>query len=154
MKRQKLLNDDPSVKYEFYSPSANRWFVHTIDGQKMSRAVYIYLKVHNLPALPKGFVVHHLNGDSADDIPDNFLLVSRSQHGTLARRKALNYRRPIRPLATTETISGLIKGFGLETPTWCELTPVGLKKLREPTRDELSQTAALLAALGGRRGAK
>ncbi|MBW1732217.1 MAG: HNH endonuclease [Deltaproteobacteria bacterium] len=149
--RQKLLKDDPSIKYEFYSPSANRWFIYTIEGQKMSRSVYIYLKVHNLPNLPKGHVVHHINGDSADDRLENLLLVDRSRHGSFAKGKTKNRQPPVRrPLLTTKDIYKLIRRLGLEPPTWCEITPVGLRKLRQPTRDELMQTAELIAVLTGR----
>lgn len=55
----------------------DRWYVF-LDGKKIARAKAIYERENG--ATPRGWVVHHIDGDKDNDCVNNLMAMKRSEH--------------------------------------------------------------------------
>lgn len=63
----------------------------TIGGKRIRYSHYVWCNQPlNLPYIPEGFVVHHTDGDTLNDTPDNLVLLPRNMH--LQLHNPLQYR--------------------------------------------------------------
>lgn len=65
----------------------------TIKGKYVAEHILIWEKTHNQP-LPKGWIIHHLNGIKNDNRPENLLALPTKKHRLLLRE----YQKHIRQL--------------------------------------------------------
>ena len=57
------------------------------NGKLMHNACVVWLKHNNLKEIPKGFVIHHRNGDSLNDNIENLILMKDSEHKSLHNKR-------------------------------------------------------------------
>lgn len=62
-----------------------RWLVRLPDGTSQYEHILVWEKVHGRK-LPKGYVVHHLNGDPLDNRPENLMMMEHGAHVSLHKR--------------------------------------------------------------------
>ncbi len=68
--------------HTFQSHKEGRWYVW--DPETRTRAPHarlVYEKYYG--PLPKGYLVHHIDGDSLNDAPENLMAMTRRDHVTL-----------------------------------------------------------------------
>ncbi|MDD1710874.1 MAG: HNH endonuclease [Methanoregulaceae archaeon] len=79
------------ITFKRYSESKQRagstYFRAKVCGKTVYLHVYLWERDHGRK-VPKGFVVHHINEDSSDNRPENFQLMTRTNH-----RKIHGYKR-------------------------------------------------------------
>ena len=69
--------------YRFvYNPSH-----HRSDGTYVAEHILVWEKAHNKP-LPKGYVIHHLNGTKDDNRPENLIALHTQKHFHVLRKKS------------------------------------------------------------------
>ena len=53
------------------------------NGKNILNSHYVFCKANNMQEIPKGFVVHHIDGDSLNDNIKNLKLMKDSEHKSL-----------------------------------------------------------------------
>jgi len=57
------------------------------NGKLILRSHYVWLNHNNLTKIPKGYVIHHKDGDSLNDEISNLILMGDIEHKRLQKRK-------------------------------------------------------------------
>ena len=55
------------------------------------RSVKVWMEAHPGEVVPRGYVIHHLDGDRTNDVPENLVRLSLAEHVALHRRKQQEY---------------------------------------------------------------
>lgn len=71
------------------------------------RSVKVWQAAHPDEELPRGYVIHHRDGDKTNDVPENLVKLSLAEHVALHRRNQQEYIR---------TLQGLLEGAGIQYP--------------------------------------
>lgn len=83
----------PRIHGDEYLGGDGRWWVRTPTGRKR-RAVAVMEKIIG-KLIPKGFHVHHRDGNCTNDLPDNLELLSASKHSQ--KQKGIKNKRKGHP---------------------------------------------------------
>lgn len=51
-----------------------------LNGKRVRKAVKVFCEYHNLPYIPKGYVIHHKDENSLNDKIENLELMERGRH--------------------------------------------------------------------------
>lgn len=70
---------------EWAKPIKNDYDSTSFGGRTIHIHRLIWLKAHNFEKIPRGFVIHHINGNKKDNRIENLELLSEGEH----RRKHL-----------------------------------------------------------------
>jgi len=65
----------------FLDAKGYKWFM--VDGKKILEHHLVYCASKNLDIIPKGFVIHHINGIKNDNRIENLMLMDRGEHTSL-----------------------------------------------------------------------
>jgi hypothetical protein len=72
-----------SKKLKFRTEPYKRKEIY-VNGKKIREHIFVWCsQSENLPYVPKGFVIHHIDCNVKNNSPDNLLLMSASDHGKL-----------------------------------------------------------------------
>ena len=56
------------------------WFTGKASGSTIAEHTIIYCSINNMTEIPEGFLVHHVDGDRANNNPTNLIMLSISDH--------------------------------------------------------------------------
>ena len=81
--------------WQYFRKGTGRWYIkwRNLGSRKMfskSRAVYTWEQING--TVPKGYEIHHINFDRADDRIENLQLLSKSEHRLLHAKLREDHR--------------------------------------------------------------
>lgn len=79
----KAVDNKELGKPKKYRPEKREWrkMITVSTGRRVLESHYVWCnQPGNMPYVPKGFVIHHYNGNGQDNTPDNLLLISKTDH--------------------------------------------------------------------------
>ncbi len=69
-----------------------RWFTGNINDGRIYEHVYVYCKENNMTHIPKGYIIHHIDGNIDNNHIDNLQMLTISEHVKLHWRERKEQR--------------------------------------------------------------
>ena len=100
--------DAPNWKGGMHLDRDGRWRVWDPDAKRyFHRAVKVWMDAHPGETVPRGYVIHHLDGDKTNDVIENLEKISLAAHVARHRRSPSEY---------IKTLQGLLDDAGIAYP--------------------------------------
>lgn len=87
---------DRDGRFRVWDPDKKRYF---------HRSVKVWMEAHPGEVVEPGYVIHHLDGNKTNDVPENLVKISLSKHVQLHRQELFGYIKVLQGLLDQAGIS-------------------------------------------------